>query len=475
MQIITKRGPAAMLTAIQGDSRTQSVTLQVPRYADGVDLSVLAWSVNAVNAAGDTDVYTLTATVSDEYIALDWLVRGVATAAVGTTMYEVEGVGEDANGNALIWQSGAGKISVKPAVEAEISEDTEAQLTALQQLIVYVDGELNNVIQAGKDAESAAEAANAAAAEVLRRADAGEFDGPKGDPGEGVPAGGAEGDVLTKSGAADYATEWAAPAVTAAQFAALQAQVDALYPTKSVGPAAVVAVDDALAGNAQGLTVAIEPVQAGSGDPSPENVRSITGWTGANIYCGGADQSDPVAIHISFAAAGTVYGGTLDVVTGVLTVDRAMVDFTGEDTWYAFSIGSQSASAICALSSPAYLPSALNAYNGAISSIGQENPRYWASARPNESPDKGNWSFALGGNLLRLYTTEISTITDLASFKAAIQSFQLCYTLASPTTYQLTPAQVALLRGNNTVWADTGDVTLTYKQDVALLLEKLQS
>lgn len=52
--------------------------------------------------------------------------------------------------------------------------------------------------------------------------------GPKGDPGEGVPTGGAEGDVLTKSGAADYATEWAAPAVTAAQFAALQAQVDAL-------------------------------------------------------------------------------------------------------------------------------------------------------------------------------------------------------------------------------------------------------
>ena len=32
------------------------------------------------------------------------------------------------------------------------------------------------------------------------------------------------------------------------------------------------------------LTVSIEPVQSGSGDPSPDNVRPISGWTGANIH-----------------------------------------------------------------------------------------------------------------------------------------------------------------------------------------------
>ena len=32
------------------------------------------------------------------------------------------------------------------------------------------------------------------------------------------------------------------------------------------------------------LTVAIEPVQAGTGDPSPDNVRPISGWTGANVF-----------------------------------------------------------------------------------------------------------------------------------------------------------------------------------------------
>lgn len=35
------------------------------------------------------------------------------------------------------------------------------------------------------------------------------------------------------------------------------------------------------------LTVAIEPMQAGTGDPSPDNIRPISGWTGANIYRSG--------------------------------------------------------------------------------------------------------------------------------------------------------------------------------------------
>lgn len=34
----------------------------------------------------------------------------------------------------------------------------------------------------------------------------------------------------------------------------------------------------------KGLTVNIEPVQAGEGDPSPENVRPITGWTGCKLH-----------------------------------------------------------------------------------------------------------------------------------------------------------------------------------------------
>lgn len=49
------------------------------------------------------------------------------------------------------------------------------------------------------------------------------------------------------------------------------------------GPASIVSTDNAAQLPALGVTVNIEPVQAGSGDPSPTNVRPITGWTGAKV------------------------------------------------------------------------------------------------------------------------------------------------------------------------------------------------
>lgn len=43
-------------------------------------------------------------------------------------------------------------------------------------------------------------------------------------------------------------------------------------------------------------TFAIEPVQSGSGDPSPSNVRPITGWTAANVTVSGRNLLDPTKI-----------------------------------------------------------------------------------------------------------------------------------------------------------------------------------
>lgn len=53
----------------------------------------------------------------------------------------------------------------------------------------------------------------------------------------------------------------------------------------TIGPVAIASFDASVAGMPlKGLTVNIEPVQSGSGDPSPEeNVRPISGWTGAKV------------------------------------------------------------------------------------------------------------------------------------------------------------------------------------------------
>lgn len=72
--------------------------------------------------------------------------------------------------------------------------------------------------------------------------------------------------------------------------------------------------------NAKRVTIYIEPLQAGSGDPSPENIRPISGWAGANVIrtglnmFGGLDFANSLhdASHIS----------TIDTVNKTVTFDR---------------------------------------------------------------------------------------------------------------------------------------------------------
>ena len=51
---------------------------------------------------------------------------------------------------------------------------------------------------------------------------------------------------------------------------------------------------------------------------------------------------------------------------------------------------------------------------------------------------------------------------DTTAFKTAMDGVQLVYELATPTEVQLTPTEVKTLLGQNNVWADTGEVEVTY-------------
>ena len=63
------------------------------------------------------------------------------------------------------------------------------------------------------------------------------------------------------------------------------------------------------------------PAQSGGGDPSPENIRPISGLTGMKVSHSGADTSVPEVIPVSWQTeAETVYRWTLDVNTGILSI-----------------------------------------------------------------------------------------------------------------------------------------------------------
>lgn len=117
---------------------------------------------------------------------------------------------------------------------------------------------------------------------------------------------------------------------------ALDEKADAIH--TAAGPAPIVSIPDAAAAPVDALTVGIEPVQSGSGDPSPENVRPITGWTGAKVTRTGKNLFDKskavfysnVARFIKYGV--DVYADTLPNGDCVLDVGTYTLSISGDGT-----------------------------------------------------------------------------------------------------------------------------------------------
>lgn len=213
------------------------------------------------------------------------------------------------------------------------------------------------------------------------------------------------------------------------------------------------------------ITVDINAVQAGSGEASPTNVRPISGWTGATVSAGAVSGTAESTVSVDWtSSAGTIYGGTLDVTTGVLTVNKAMYTVTGDEEEWIISTenaqlnknvlegrvaGTSSIQGICSIATT-------NATTGRID----------GNVRANSS----------AGNFLTCVSIRDSTIwgqsfTDVDTWKSWLATLyangtpiQVCYNLATPLTYQLEPTNLSAL-AKRYVWADIGNVSVEYVND----------
>lgn len=79
-----------------------------------------------------------------------------------------------------------------------------------------------------------------------------------------------------------------------------------------------------------------------------------------------------------------------------------------------------------------------------------------------------------GGSRLTVLTTKDS-YESAAAFKTAMSGQTLVYELATPQTIQLTPTEIQTLLGENNVWADSGDVEITYRRDISIVINNLES
>lgn len=359
---------------------------------------------------------------------------------------------------------------------------------------------------------------------------------------------------------------------------------------KTVSYADIVSIKDAIAVNAKDVSIKIEPVQAGSGTPSPDNIRAISGWSSAkvtragknilpfdlatikalntsgtwngNTYSrygvsvtvnldgtyhvvtssspsdtlilvlgdykrngcilsgcpsGGSDSKYKVQAFYSgaqlndygegvaitddnirsyrivvYAGAGiidetfepmirlasdtddtyepyigneytidlggTIYGGTLDVTSGVLTVDKAYIEFDGsvDENWWTNNHRFATSFSPTSVDIPSAITCLCNLYEARTVSelwTNRETTGYLGI-----TAQSGN-CFIVDNAHYSNYDSE-----DLSAFKTFLASnpLQLVYELATPQTIQLTPTQIRMLAGVNTVYANTGDTQVEY-------------
>lgn len=160
------------------------------------------------------------------------------------------------------------------------------------------------------------------------------------------------------------------------------------------------------------------------------------------------------------SSAGTVYGGTLDVVSGELVVNRAIVDL-GSLTWSYIPDHKVFSSVIRGIKDigDTRVPNAISSAFTAGS---------WTAVATDVTKN-AMFCFLPGYNQVRFRNV---LYNDAATFKAAMDGVKLCYELATPITYNLTPTEVKSLLGINNIWSDAGDMDVEYRADTKLYIDK---
>ena len=199
--------------------------------------------------------------------------------------------------------------------------------------------------------------------------------------------------------------------------------------------------------------ISFMPSQTGSGEPSKDNVRTISGYTGLTIKQSGADTSTPAETEVSWSTeAGTVFGGTYNPTTGILTKTYQECVFDGSETP---SVISQSGDTIRFWMGKGGIKfyGSENVYCDQMV-VGKYDDRIpYTYGMPNEYPTNVFMCVPYGG-------ADGVQSADAAGIKAwlATHPIQFVTQLSTPAVYQLTRHVMLSLPGENHIWSTVGVV-----------------
>lgn len=227
----------------------------------------------------------------------------------------------------------------------------------------------------------------------------------------------------------------------------------------------VASMTDASDGNAMSVVSTIAAVQGGEGDPTPDNVRPIAGWDAAQLWHGAA-YDETAEATLSTDLPEIVYGGTLDWVTGLLTITHFVQTFDGTEEWTLSTDGYYQ-----------YYDATLYAKTASTNQVAYHVCSHFKADRHRSSGNADNTCHERNNNKLMVKCSAITTLANWTAYLAAQAATGTPVTIVweyLPTYYktiQLTPQQLALLKGSNALWSDTGDTAVTYVADTKLYID----
>ena len=170
--------------------------------------------------------------------------------------------------------------------------------------------------------------------------------------------------------------------------------------------------------------------------------------------------------------AGTVHGGTLDVVNGKLVVDKILHTITKDANVYTWGVNyqKQGVTGFYSMANVIYP----NDYDNILKSIKCNMlpcvGNNWGGSTVGVYYNKGgastaSWyeTIAFDNNSLGITNSDTNE-TAIQKFKALLEktSLQIVHELATPIVYTLTPQEITMLTGQNHIFSDTGQTAISY-------------
>lgn len=169
----------------------------------------------------------------------------------------------------------------------------------------------------------------------------------------------------------------------------------------------------------------------------------------------------------------TVYGGSFDWNSGVLTIDRKLITLDGTEVWEVYTTGKEGVKRyrLSQHLNPTLMENIKLTVNNAIPSA-----ELVCSKLPTIGADwgwmvKSDGVYAESAKAINMVCTQYAN--DLEGFKEMIKGAQIVFGLEKPVTVLLTPQEIVALLGTNILYSNTGNTTVTGKADPTAIIEKL--